>query len=424
MGLIIQFVVNLYDLTIFWYYLNTFQKKKNIPKIKIVLLIVILALIWTGVNSIEYPLANLLILVVNLSIISMLFEKGKWSKAIYIVLFIGVGIMAELLGMIMLGSVDLSLYSRKVYIYYFVVAVVSFVRGNIIYFICKFYSLDDLILSNIPTVMKWGIILIFVFSAMNCCFIINLMLDMKSSKSLHICISLIIFIVLTYCLMLFILERKQHEDAVYRKEMYYKEMYYGELEKRNEYVRNLKHDLKNKLYGLVYCVKTGEMEQLSKQLDVIYEELGKIDTTTYSNNHDINSVLRIKMGIAKAMGIETNVMILVPDKIRLNYGDIGVLYGNLLDNAIEASMKLPKEDRFIRVENKIVDGNMLLIIQNTKVKEKNEELLTTKEDKYTHGRGITSVKKIVEKYNGDISFIDRGEGFEVIAKIYDVESKE
>ena len=85
---------------------------------------------------------------------------------------------------------------------------------------------------------------------------------------------------------------------------------------------------------------------------------------------------------------------------------------------------LPKEDRFIRVENKIVDGNMLLIIQNTKVKEKNEELLTTKEDKYTHGRGITSVKKIVEKYNGDISFIDRGEGFEVIAKIYDVESKE
>lgn len=424
MGLIIQFVVNLYDLTIFWYYLNTFQKKKNIPKIKIVLLIVILALIWTGVNSIEYPLANLLILIVNLSIISMLFEKGKWSKAIYIVLFIGVGIMAELLGMIMLGSVDLSLYSRKVYIYYFVVAVVSFVRGNIIYFICKFYSLDDLILSNIPTVMKWGIILIFVFSAMNCCFIINLMLDMKSSKSLHICISLIIFIVLTYCLMLFILERKQHEDAVYRKEMYYKEMYYGELEKRNEYVRNLKHDLKNKLYGLVYCVKTGEMEQLSKQLDVIYEELGKIDTTTYSNNHDINSVLRIKMGIAKAMGIETNVMILVPDKIRLNYGDIGVLYGNLLDNAIEASMKLPKEDRFIRVENKIVDGNMLLIIQNTKVKEKNEELLTTKEDKYTHGRGITSVKKIVEKYNGDISFIDRGEGFEVIAKIYDVESKE
>lgn len=424
MGLIIQFVVNLYDLTIFWYYLNTFQKKKNIPKIKIVLLIVILALIWTGVNSIEYPLANLLILVVNLSIISMLFEKGKWSKAIYIVLFIGVGIMAELLGMIMLGSVDLSLYSRKVYIYYFVVAVVSFVRGNIIYFICKFYSLDDLILSNIPTVMKWGIILIFVFSAMNCCFIINLMLDMKSSKSLHICISLIIFIVLTYCLMLFILERKQHEDAVYRKEMYYKEMYYGELEKRNEYVRNLKHDLKNKLYGLVYCVKTGEMEQLSKQLDVIYEELGKIDTTTYSNNHDINSVLRIKMGIAKAMGIETNVMILVPDKIRLNYGDIGVLYGNLLDNAIEASMKLPKEDRFIRVENKIVDGNMLLIIQNTKVKEKNEELLTTKEDKYTHGRGITSVKKIVEKYNGDISFIDRGEGFEVIAKIYDVEFKE
>ena len=93
------------------------------------------------------------------------------------------------------------------------------------------------------------------------------------------CISIIISIVLTYYFMLYMMERfnylakKKHEDEMYRKEMYYKEQYYSEVDRRHEYVHNLKHDMKNKLIELHYLVE---------------------------------------------------------------HGDIGVLYGNLLDNAIEA----------------------------------------------------------------------------------------
>ncbi|MBQ3515020.1 MAG: GHKL domain-containing protein [Lachnospiraceae bacterium] len=422
MELIIQFVIHLYDLAVFWYYQNTFQKKKSISKKLIISLSVVLAIVWSGINRIGSPFVNLLALLINLCILSMLFEGDKRSKVIHIIAYLGVGIVLNFLGLILLNSINFNLNSEKWYIYYFVAALVSFVRGNVFYFICKSYVSKELHFSKFPKEMMWGILLIFIFLVMNSCFIINLMMESTSRNSHIMCISLMISGIATYCFMLYMIERKRYETEKYRKEMYYKEIYYNELEKKNEYVQNLKHDLKNKLYGVVYCIETGDMAQLSEQVDVIYEELRKVDTSSYSLNSAVDSIIKIKMGVAKAAGIETNVSISIPNKIGLDYGDIGVLYGNLLDNAIEACVKLPKEDRYIRVENKMVEGNMLLIIQNTKIPEKNEQLLTTKEDKYNHGRGINSVRKVIEKYNGDISFFDRGEGFEVIATIYGVES--
>lgn len=244
------------------------------------------------------------------------------------------------------------------------------------------------------------------------------------------CISIIISIVLTYYFMLYMMERfiylarKRHEDEMYRKEMYYKEIYYSEAEKRNEYVHNLKHDMKNKLIGLHYLLEQGDMQGLSEQLNGYCRELEKIDENSYSDNPIVDSVLRTKLGVAKSEGVRIDTSIRIPKQMQLEHGDIGVLYGDLLDNAIEACRKLEPEKRFIRIENKFTSGKMLLIMENSKTGEKNESLRTTKKDNYSHGRGIHSVRKVVEKYSGTITFTDKGEVFEVSAMLYGIEVKE
>ena len=58
----------------------------------------------------------------------------------------------------------------------------------------------------------------------------------------------------------------------------------------------------------------------------------------------------------------------------------------------------------------------LLSMRNTSIKApqvKDGRLLTRKEDQYAHGLGVESVKRIVEKYNGSISFLYDDEHFEV-----------
>ena len=36
--------------------------------------------------------------------------------------------------------------------------------------------------------------------------------------------------------------------------------------------------------------------------------------------------------------------------MQLDHGDIGVLYGNLVDNAVEACSKVPEGQRFVKIE--------------------------------------------------------------------------
>ena len=103
--------------------------------------------------------------------------------------------------------------------------------------------------------------------------------------------------------------------------------------------------------------------------------------------------------------------------MQLERGDIGVLYGNLLDNAIEACRKVPEEKRFIWLENKYQSGKLLLVITNSKTMEKNENLKTTKKDSYSHGRGILSVQRVADKYNGTAGFTDKGEVIDTVKSI-------
>ena len=47
-------------------------------------------------------------------------------------------------------------------------------------------------------------------------------------------------------------------------------------------------------------------------------------------------------------------------------------------------------------------------------------LVTTKPDKENHGRGVKSIRKVVDKYDGTIEFEDKGETFEVTGILYEV----
>ena len=229
--------------------------------------------------------------------------------------------------------------------------------------------------------------------------------------------------------MLYMVERfsglvqKQHEDELYMEEMRHKETYYAEAEKRNKYVHDLKHDLNNRLLGLSHLILAGDMKTLAQQVKNISSELEQIDADSYSQNPVVDSVLRTKFSIAKAEGIKPDIMIRIPERIGMEYGDIGVLYGNLLDNAIEACRKVVLEERFIRLENRYLSGKLILVVTNSKERGINEELKTTKGDSYIHGRGIASVRRVVEKYNGVVKFTDKSEIFEVSVMLYGIETE-
>ena len=429
MEYIIQFSVNLFDLGIFWYYLNSLKKMKRVHKSLFTIYLVIMAVVWSIINTLNNPFFNLMALIGILSMIAMFFESTIWSRAVNIVVFVGAGMIVEPVGLILLRALKYGAIPEEDYKYYFVVVICAFIRGNVLYLLSKALSKKKVRLSKVPKEIVRVLALTFGFSILNCCFVIVLSMEIGSSRSLIMCVSIIISIVLTYYFMLYMMERfnylarKRHEDEMYRKEMYYKEQYYSEVDRRHEYVHNLKHDMKNKLIELHYLVEKGDIQRATEQLTVYCDELEKIDENNYCNNPIVDSVLRIKLGVAKSDKIKIDADIRIPKVMQLEHGDIGVLYGNLLDNAIEACRKVESDKRFIRIENKFTEGKLLLIVENSKTGERNESLKTTKRDNYSHGRGIHSVRKVVEKYNGTVTFTDKGDIFEVSVMLYGIEAK-
>lgn len=183
---------------------------------------------------------------------------------------------------------------------------------------------------------------------------------------------------------------------MYREEMHYKDIYYEEAEKQNKEVQKLKHDMKHKLHELYYLVENSDGQELSEKIGAMCKEFEQIDEKQYSDNPIVDSVLRIKFGRAKARGIKVETSIRIPKQMQLDHGDIGVLYGNLVDNAVEACSKVPEGQRFVKIENKYQSGILLLVITNSKTGKKNKSLKTTKKDNIRHGHGVQSVRKVIE----------------------------
>ena len=446
MEYVIRFAISLFDLAVFMYYFHSNKKMKPVSKVWIWAGFTIAAIIWTFVSSIKNPYLNLATLLIVLILLSFYYESGMWTRIINIVTFMGIGMLFEPVALLLLHAMNF--HMGESYKYYFVMVICSFVRGNVMYILSKLISKKGMQIADFPKEILGVLVMVFAFTVLNCCFVILLSLEAGSEKSLLMCASIVISIVLTDYFMLYMMERfnylvqKQYEDAMYREEMHYKDIYYEEAEKQNKEVQKLKHDMKHKLHELYHLVENSDGQELSEKIGAMCMEFEQIDEKQYSDNPIVDSVLRIKFGRAKARGIKVETSIRIPKQMQLDHGDIGVLYGNLVDNAVEACSKVPEGHNLPDLVCYLVEpvvifvylmtvnvplaliSLLLLIITNSKTGKKNKSLKTTKKDNIRHGHGVQSVRKVIEKYNGTVSFTDKGDIFEVSAMLYGIEVKE
>ena len=118
----------------------------------------------------------------------------------------------------------------------------------------------------------------------------------------------------------------------------------------------------------------------------------------------MDSVLRIKLGVAKSDKIKIDADIRIPKVMQLEHGDIGVLYGNLLDNAIEAC-RMAKGDRFIRIYM-AMKGNMLyfsMLNASGEKKKKKGSLFSSHKDG-VHGFGLRRAEAILHEHGGWVKY--------------------
>lgn len=200
--------------------------------------------------------------------------------------------------------------------------------------------------------------------------------------------------------------------------------HYKELEKRNQDLKGFRHDLKNHLEILNRLLERKETDLAIKYIADMRESMQNrgrqiIDT----GNPIIDAVLSEKIHIAQEQGICVKDDIFISKGIRIDSLDGCVLFGNIMDNAIEACNKIPQgEEKKIQI--KMISKTDMLICKFTNTINKkvliDENLKTTKKNTEIHGIGVKNIRKTAEKYGGTVSFEKKEEEFEVSFVLFGV----
>ncbi|MCM1499793.1 MAG: GHKL domain-containing protein [Clostridium sp.] len=163
----------------------------------------------------------------------------------------------------------------------------------------------------------------------------------------------------------------------------------------------LRHDMKNHiiaLSGLFSSQEWGKLGEYLKQL----EENGLEAVADVTGSRAVDALLYQKRKWAKREAVSWECDIRMPKACGINEFDLCVLFGNILDNALEACGRQPSgESRFIRIQAGTVKKCFLLEVKNSMNRtETCREGFTEKENANGHGIGLLNVGDVVHKYNG------------------------
>ena len=84
--------------------------------------------------------------------------------------------------------------------------------------------------------------------------------------------------------------------------------------------------------------------------------------------------------------------------------DLCTLFGNLLDNAIEASIKEEESKRYINVRAKVIKSFLTISVENNTVEGEEIDFVSRKDDQENHGFGMKNIKNVINKYGGEMTF--------------------
>lgn len=157
------------------------------------------------------------------------------------------------------------------------------------------------------------------------------------------------------------------------------------------------HDYKHNIANLITLADNNNLDGIKAYLQSENKLLTKKLFYYKTGNDTIDTILNIKQRTAEDKGIAFIISAEIPEKCPVSSAHFASVLGNLLDNAIEAS--IDEESPFVEVKIKPVKSYLMIVVSN-KCTKSNIELKTTKSDKQLHGIGINSVKQTVKEYKG------------------------
>ena len=201
----------------------------------------------------------------------------------------------------------------------------------------------------------------------------------------------------------FFSRKMDRQIASYQQELI--ETHYREVDNMYRQIRGWRHDYRNHIQTMKAYAAAEDWEAIRHYLDLLDEDLTTVDTVIKTGNPMTDAILNSKISLAKSKEIRVVADAHIPVRLKSSEIDLCCIIGNLFDNAIEASVKLPREERVIRVYMDMRGTQLYISFTNftagKKMKKEGKRFRSTKGE--GHGLGLVRIDAIVERLEGYIS---------------------
>ena len=164
----------------------------------------------------------------------------------------------------------------------------------------------------------------------------------------------------------------------------------------------------------------GDRQDLLDYLEQLMPSIEGYETRVATGSPAIDSLLAEKIQRALLDQIQFNVCVDLRPLSFVQTVDLITVFGNALDNAIEAEQMLPGgADRIIYVKSSHFANMFVLRFSNRfagQIRQQGGTLLTGKQDAAQHGIGLKSIARAVQRYGGSVQhrFDNAGGSFDLV----------
>jgi sensor histidine kinase YesM len=202
-----------------------------------------------------------------------------------------------------------------------------------------------------------------------------------------------------------------------------------EREVQNTEIRMLRHDIKQHLISILGMINANKTEDATNYITALLEKTTarKIYEISRSGNIVVDSLVNYKCSIAQKEHIDFSANIFIPPVLPFQNGNLTIILGNLLENALEACRQKSNGKRFIELQLSYQKEILSIVVWNTfegtRCQDSQKHYQTTKTNPSRHGLGMLSIEQAVATYNGELITETHGEIFQAVVILYEGREK-
>ena len=195
----------------------------------------------------------------------------------------------------------------------------------------------------------------------------------------------------------------EEKNQMIASQLRMQEIQYQRMLEQIEETARLRHDLRHHLISIGGFAENGDLPGLKGYLAELIPETSLNDKISVCQNHVSDVILQYYTGMAKKCGTKVSLTTDIPEFVSVSDIDLCMIFGNLMRNALEACEEQKEGEKTIDVRAEMKGSQMAVMIRNSytnEVRIENGEFSSTKHE--GKAIGLSSVKRVVEKYQGSM----------------------